>query len=203
MCEGSELQGFFKIWKWNPCFFSSVLHFLSPNKDLAAPERGRVLWDGTTFLLPFHSLGASEDWWQLSETGGLGSSFLQSRDDKRGTETELESLWVSSLWDESGLPPPCSVTGGGQGATQERKEKQLCGSSTELRSLRAPRPRSKYHWCLCCDTGGTAHNLYIAFLHFYSLIKELLILLFPRSSPAISQNCRLFETCTVFCCSYL
>lgn len=38
---------------------------------------------------------------------------------------------------------PCLGTGGGRGATQERKEKQLCG--TELHSLRAPRCKSVSH----------------------------------------------------------
>lgn len=36
------------------------------------------------------------------------------------------------------------------------------------------------------------HSLSIAFLHFS--IKKVLILFFPRSFPASSLNCKLFET---------
>lgn len=36
------------------------------------------------------------------------------------------------------------------------------------------------------------HSLYVAFLHLSS-IKKVLILFFPRSFPASSVNCKLFE----------
>lgn len=100
MCEGSELQGFFKIWKWNPCFFLSVLHFLSPKKQLAAPGKGRLLWDGTTFLLPFHWLGDSEDQQQVSEIRDLGSPFLQDGDNKRDRNRARKQSGQSSQREE-------------------------------------------------------------------------------------------------------